>query len=370
MTKRALLLGGSGLLSTAAVKEAVGKGWSITILNRGNHNEQVPNEVEVLKCDVNDADRLEMVLIDRCFEVVVDFLSREPVDIQRVFPILRRLCKQYIFISSACVYRRAQEDFPITENSPKPNRQWSYNVEKFECEETLRTLSRNWEGYYTIVRPYITYDSNRVPYGIAPVYAFHRTLLERLRHHKPLCLWNQGEPRVTLTFVDDFAKGLVGLFMNDKAINEDFHITSDYTYTWKEVLEMLSNKLGVPYRYVSCSDSVMSDVMPNEREMLVGDRCLDALFDNSKIKNAVPDLRFETDLGKGLDMIIDNYDHRTDYEYDYIYDALMDRLCSKQHVRVGYIRYPHAKPSTRLLYWTFRYFPYKKAVKVARRLKL
>lgn len=370
MNKKVLLLGGSGLLSYATLKEALRCGWQVTILNRGSHNADIPREVVILKCDFMDANRLREVLMGKEFDVVVDFLSREPLDIQRVFPILSQACKQFVFISSACVYRRSKEDFPIREDSLKPNRQGSYNVEKWECEETLRTLTVDWCGFYTIVRPYITYDLNRVPYGIAPHYEFHLTLLERLRHGKPLCLWNQGDAKVTLTYVDDFAKGLVGLFMNDSAVNEDFHITSDYTYTWKEVLEVLSDKLGVPFRYASCSSAAMSEVMPDEKDMLEGDRCLDAVFDNSKIKKAVPNLVFETDLEKGMEMLISHYNQQNEYRYDYKYEALMDRLCTKQKIRVHYVKYPHAKASSLVVYLLYRYLPYRKARKVARRLKI
>ena len=367
---KALFLGGTGLLSGATLKVALAQGWEMTVLNRGKRKGTALEGVESLRGDFTDAGQLKRLMEGREFDVVVDFLSREPKDIQRVFPLLKSKCKQYVFISSACVYRRSSEDFPIKEDAPKPNREWSYNVEKYECEELLKKLSAGWAGHYTIVRPYITYDSHRIPFGIAPAYEFHRTLLERIKNHKPLCLWDGGENRVTLTYAGDFAKGLSGLLMNEKAFDEDFHITSDFTYQWKDVPEVLSRKLGVPFHYVSCPSATMAEVMPNEKEMLFGDRRLDALFDNSKIKTAVPDLVFETDLESGLDLIIDEYGRSDRYEYDYVYDALMDRLCMQQGVRTKYVRYPHAARSSRFVYGLYKYLPYKKARKVARRLKL
>lgn len=367
---KALFLGGTGLLSGATLKVALAQGWEMTVLNRGRRNEGVPEGVESLKGDFTDAGQLKSLMEGREFDVVVDFLSREPKDIQRVFPLMKSKCKQYVFISSACVYRRSREDFPIKEDSPKPNRLWSYNVEKYECEELLKKLSAEWEGHYTIVRPYITYDSHRIPFGIAPAYELHRTLLERLKSQKPLCLWDGGEALVTLTYAGDFAKGLAGLLMNEKAFDEDFHITSDFTYQWKDVAETLSRKLGVNFQFASCPSSTIAEVMPNEREMLEGDRCLNAVFDNSKIKAAVPDLVFETDLGKGLDIIIDEYGRSDRYEYDYVYDALMDRLCMQQGIRTRYVRYPHAASSMRVVYWLYKYLPYRKARKVAHKLKL
>ena len=35
-------------------------------------------------------------------------------------------------------------------------------------------------------------------------------------------VWNEGNNITTLTYVSDFAKGVVGLFSNNAAINEDF----------------------------------------------------------------------------------------------------------------------------------------------------
>ena len=164
---KALFLGGTGLLSGATLKVALDQGWVMTILNRGRRNEGVPAGVELLKGDFTDVGQLKKLTEGREFDVVVDFLSREPKDIQRVFPLLKSKCRQYFFISSACVYRRSREDFPIREDSPKPNCEWLYNVEKYECEESLKELSSEWTGHYTIVRPYITYDSHRIPFGIA-----------------------------------------------------------------------------------------------------------------------------------------------------------------------------------------------------------
>lgn len=58
---------------------------------------------------------------------------------------------------------------------------WDYNVEKYNSEKELVKLSQNASCYYTIIRPYITYDDERIPFGIAPSYKYHRTIIERLK---------------------------------------------------------------------------------------------------------------------------------------------------------------------------------------------
>ena len=49
---------------------------------------------------------------------------------------------------------------------------------------------------------------------------------------------------------------------------------------------------------VSCHD--LCNGLPEFKQMLIGDRALDAVFDNSKIKDAVPQLNFSVSLVKDL----------------------------------------------------------------------
>ena len=57
--------------------------------------------------------------------------------------------------------------------------------------------------------------------------------------------------------------------------------------------------------------------MPSEKQLLMGDRGLDASFDNKKIKNAVPSLTFEFNLEKGIDNLIKYYNELDSWNYDY-----------------------------------------------------
>lgn len=368
--KKVLLLGGTGTLSMGVLKEALNKGWDVAVLNRGLNKANIPDNVHRFIGDFKNIETWKETVQLYKFDVVVDFLSRNPADISRVFPVLKNICKQYIFISSACVYRRNEDDFPIKEDSPKPNKDWNYNVEKYNSEKELVELSRNASCYYTIVRPYITYDHERIPFGVAPTYKYHRTILERLKNGKPMFVWNGGNNITTLTYVSDFAKGVVGLFSNNSAVNEDFHITSDYQYTWNEFWNILLDKLNIKNAiyHVECKD--ITKYMPFERQLLMGDRCLDALFDNKKIKKAVPTLKFELNLEKGVDNIIRYYNDLDSWNYDYRYDALIDRMLAKQSKKCYYIKYEKTYCSSWLIYHIYRYLPYKIADKLCRILKI
>lgn len=376
MNKRApykvLLIGGTGTLSYAVLQMALGKGHNVTIFNRGKAHADLPKRVKAFKGDFYNVTSLEQVANEN-FDIVVDFLSRKSSDIDRVYPIFRNSCRQYIFISTACVYRRGEKDFPIKESSAKPNKDWSYNTEKFECEMRLQALAKNSSSCFTIIRPYITYNERRIPFGVTPNYEYHRTIIERLKSGKPWFVWSKtgmkNYPISTATFTTDFAAGIVGLFMNEKARNEDFHITSEYRYTQKEILSLLCKKLEVPMNVIEFTTEELSSLLPLHKNMLIGDRALDAVFDNSKIRNAVPELEFNTSLDEGLDKIIAYWGKLNTYQYDYKFEALLDKAIETKGVKLSFVAYPNSTMKDRITYLCYKYLPLRIANQIVKLLK-
>lgn len=329
MCKNILLIGGTGTLSTAVMKRTVMCGYNVYVLNRGNRNEMLLPSVIPLIADFYDAGSIRKAIEGLSFAVVVDFLSRKSQDVERTFPLFLNV-KQYILISSACVYRRFPEDGVLTENAPKPNNNWSYSIEKLQCEEVLMKLSKNYGINYTIVRPYITYDNRRIPFGLAPTYyTTHWTIAARILSGKPLFLWDDGMTRCTLTHVDDFAIGLVGLFENSQAYNEDFHIVSDKSQSWLDMLLLLYKTLDVKPNIIFIPTDYICRCLPEYRGMLLGDRSLNAEFDISKLKSAVPYFEPSVSLEDGLAEVIAYYRaHNFLDGIDYAWDGKIDRLIS------------------------------------------
>lgn len=360
-----LLLGGTGTLSYEVLKNSLEKGYDVSILNRGNNNTHL-NNIKTYIADLKCTDTIEKVLKEDSFDVIVDFFSRVRQDINNLFPILSKRCKQYIFISSACVYCRDNVNkTPITEITQKPNPLWDYNIHKYEAEQALINLANNSSTYYTIVRPYITYNNARIPLGLTPSYRYHRTIIERIRSGKPMFLWDDGGVYCTLTYNTDFAKALTGLYLNPKAKNEDFHITSDFRYTWKEVLLTIYKELNQTPNFINIPTAKIIKSLPEYKGELIGDRSLNAIFNNKKIKEAVPNIEFKTSLNEGIKKILSFYENNTKYEYDYKYDARIDKLLSISGVKnLHYIPYPNCDKKSRILYNLYRYLP----LKIANRL--
>lgn len=71
--------------------------------------------------------------------------------------------------------------------------------------------------------------------------------------------------------------------------------------------------------------------MPCYKEFLIGDRSLNAVFDNTKLKECIPNYKQNISLKKGLEMILIYYkEHNFLNGIDYKYDARIDKLIKKR----------------------------------------
>jgi uncharacterized protein YbjT (DUF2867 family) len=99
---RVLFLGGTGVISSACVAEAVEQGWDVTVLNRGSTSiRPLPAGVTAVQADVHDPDALRSALAGRDFDVVADFLTFTPDQVRPHLELFTGRAGQYVFISSA-----------------------------------------------------------------------------------------------------------------------------------------------------------------------------------------------------------------------------------------------------------------------------
>ena len=332
MNKSLLVIGGTGVISYAVVLEAVKQGYNVTCINRGKTKSQtLPPEVEVLKSDYRDGERIAQLLNGRMYDAVLDVLCFHKEDIDYSMSLFKDHCKQYFFFSSAEAYNKPKyEDSVCNENAELVNPLWSYSINKAACEEELKRLAVKYNVKYTIVRPAITYGNTRIPYGVMPPYGYHGTIIQRLLHHKPIITWDGGKANAVIIRVEDFAFGFVGLIGNEKAYNQAFHISGDENHSWKEVIDIVARQLHVSPVYVDVSSTDLGNELPRLKEQIVGGRAISQYLDNTKIKDAVRGFKTKILLEEGIKMTIDYY-QRNNYLYgiDWKFDGDMDRIAAK-----------------------------------------
>ena len=335
-----LIIGGTGILSTAVVSEAIEQGIDVTVINRGKNKRFNNPKAETIIADVrNNPANVEKLLAGRYFDAVIDFIIWTEEQLKLSLSLFSKLASQYIFISSAQAYNTSNKGV-LTEDSEMCQPLWKYSINKHKAEEFLRHYSKKNGINYTIIRPGVNYGSTRIPYGLYPAIGSHWTFVERIKAGKYIPTWNGGKNRLNLTRVEDFAYGLVGLVGNHAAYNEDFNVCGDFVYSWAEVLEKLGELIGSPVKTIDIPvDDYAKGLVGDEKEALLGGRAQDLVCSNEKLKKAVPSFKTRYDLGEGLKMTLAAYQSNgfyngIDYAYEGKTDRIINRYVKKQMINV------------------------------------
>ena len=91
---KALLIGGTGTISTAIVQRLASLGWEVWLLNRGNRTSVVPEGVHVIKADIHREEEVVQQIGKQVFDVVCDFIGFTVPDVERDYRLFRDRCRQ------------------------------------------------------------------------------------------------------------------------------------------------------------------------------------------------------------------------------------------------------------------------------------
>jgi nucleoside-diphosphate-sugar epimerase len=323
MAKSLLFIGGTGEISAACVNEALRQGHSVTVLNRGRTTiRPVPGGVETIQADIREPAQVRQAIGSRTFDSVVDFFAFLPDHVEADIEIFAGHTRQYVFVSSASAYQTPPATLPVIESTPLANPYWQYSREKIACEERLRTAAADAGLEWTIVRPSHTYDRTSIPFDGG------WTVVDRMRRGEPVVVAGDGTSLWTITHADDVAVGFVGLLGNSAALGETFHITNDAPVTWNRIYQAIGEAAGVEpiLRHVA-SESIAA-AEPSWGPRLLGDVSNSMIFDNSKIKEFVPEFAAKIGLDEGAAQIVAWYDENPrfkviDDEVNRVIDGLL-----------------------------------------------
>ena len=325
-----LFIGGTGTISSAITRSLIEKGENVYLLNRGNKNNEFQGNVIHLKVnDVNDEEELTRIIGSQKFDVVCDFIGFKKEQLERDFRVFNGKTSQFMYISSASAYHKPCKDYVITEGTSLANPFWQYSRDKIECEEFLMDMYRK-EGFpVTIIRPSHTYCEREVPLGVHGNKGSYQ-VVKRMLDGKRVIVHGDGTSLWTMTHNSDFAKGFIGLMGNPHAIGEAFQITNDETLTWNQIYQAVADCLGVEYKPYYVSSAFLAKCSNYDYEgSLIGDKANSVVFDNSKLKKAVPGLcmnvRFEEGIKSTIDYILS---HKECQVEDPEFDAWCDKVIS------------------------------------------
>lgn len=130
-----LMIGGTGTISTPITKK-ISKNPNLEcyVLNRGNNNNNLPQNIKVILGDINNEAQMKKILENYSFDIVCNFITFMPDQAEKNIRLFKNKTKQFIFVSTAAIYDH-QDAVVINEDSKKYNQYSLYGQNKLKCEE-------------------------------------------------------------------------------------------------------------------------------------------------------------------------------------------------------------------------------------------
>lgn len=282
-----LVLGGTGAMGVPLVRILSGQNNVVYVTSRKAHTSG-DDRVKYLQGNALDRKFLLECLSLCQWDAIVDFMVHPLHEFEEVVPFLLGHTKQYIYISSSRVYAetpgKISEDTPrlldVSEDAAYLATE-EYALAKAREENVLRNSGHT---NYTIVRPYITYNTYRLQLGTLE----KESWLYRALHGRTIVFSKDlVDKQTTMTLGDDVSKGIASLIGKEQALGEAFHITCDKPMSWGEVLsvylKVLEQHSGGRKVPVLLTEKSTNLVFPWKRYQLLYCRYFNRCFDNSKI---------------------------------------------------------------------------------------
>lgn len=304
-----LILGGTGAMGVPLLK-ILSKDNKLFVTTRSKKESK--GNITYIQGNAKEKDFFS-TLMNKSYDSIIDFMVYGTEELKERLPVLLDHTNQYFFFSSSRCY--ADSIIPITEDSPRlvdvcTDLEYlsidEYGMAKGREEKLIKETGKsNW----TIIRPYITYNSNRIQLG---VYEKENWLRRALAGRTIIFPKDIASKKTSLTYGPDVAIAVAELIGNEKAYGQAFHITTDESHTWGEILEFYCNKIEEitgkrpKVKLVENSNGLMT--VWNKWQIKY-DRLYNREFDNFKINSVRGDYHYKPTfegLGECLEEFISN----------------------------------------------------------------
>jgi nucleoside-diphosphate-sugar epimerase len=300
---RVLIVGGTGLISTAITELLCERGDDVTIFNRGETEAAVPDGVTVRHGDRTEYDRFERAMAEAGpFDAVVDMVCYAPAEARSAVRAFDGRCDQYVLCSTVDVYRSPPASYPITESAPRMRSGEGYAPDEARCERVLEDAHDEQSFPVTIVRPWYTYGEGR---GILTTLGFGTEYVDRIRRGKPVVTHGDGTSIWGACHRDDVARAFANAVGNEATIGEDYHVTCEEPTTWNAYHRAVADAVDAPAPDLVHvpTDSLLA-ALPDETETLRRVLRYSLWYDNSEARRDL-DFAYTVEWREGVRRVVD-----------------------------------------------------------------
>lgn len=254
---RSLVIGGTRNLGPSIVQGLLQQGYEVTVLNRGQTRDNLPEEVERLRADRTNPSQFKQALGDRKFDVVVDTTIYTGAEAETTAELLAGRVGHYIFLSTGQVYlvREGAErpykegDYPGTvmaeplKSNESDHANWLYGFDKRQAEDVFAKAWLQSKFPVTSLRLPIV-NSERDHYD--RIYGYFL----RIQDEGPILVPDDGGLPVRHVYGDDVVQAIAKAAGNDRCKGKAFNIGQDETLSLDQFLQMLAETMHCPLKII------------------------------------------------------------------------------------------------------------------------
>ncbi len=238
-----LIIGGTGLISTAISRMLLEAGHDLTLYNRGETTPRLPDGYRIIQGNRENLKAFEEQMAEAgAFDCVIDMVCFHPEQAESDIRAFQGRVGQLIFCSTVDVYTKPPVTFPVTESHERGALS-DYGRDKARCEDQF--MAAHQEGHFpvTILRPASTYGEGG---SIIHTFGWNTYFLDRLRKGLPVIVHGNGEALWVSCHIDDVARAFVNAIGNEKAFGQSYHLAGEEWQTWNQYHQRLAEAIGAP----------------------------------------------------------------------------------------------------------------------------
>jgi nucleoside-diphosphate-sugar epimerase len=293
---RILVIGGTGLISSAVVGQLAERGWEVTVFNRGLSRRELPPGVRRLTGDRSKSAEFEGMMAQESWDAVIDMVCFRPGEAESAVRAFQGRTAHYIMTSTVDVYQKPATLYPYREEEPYGGI-GDYAIDKVACERVLWSAHARGDLPVTVLRPAATYGDLH-----PPVHSLGRrtSYLDRLRRGKTIVVHGDGTTLWVSCHADDVARAFVGSVANPGSIGRAYHVAGEEWLTWDGHHRAVAAAIGAPPpTIVHVPTEVLTRLAPHRIRRVLENFQFHSIFDNTAARVDLS-FRYSITLGDGL----------------------------------------------------------------------
>jgi nucleoside-diphosphate-sugar epimerase len=293
---KALILGGTGVISRGIVTHLSARGATVTMYNR-NRREIPPNTgVRHLVGDRSDRAAFEQTFEKSRYDVVIDMICFSPDDAESTVRAFGGRCEHLEFCSTVCTYGvKIPPRVLIDETFPQePLSQ--YGKDKAACERLFERAAETGRFALTILRPSHTYGPGG---SLVDQMEADSGTWDRVARGLPVLCAGDGLGLWQSTHRDDCGKLFELAALNPRAYGQAYNATGDEVFTWRDYYRKAAAALDTHARLVFAPASWLLRERPDRFGFLAEITQFHGAYSSAKARAHFPEFRPTIDFETG-----------------------------------------------------------------------